>query len=128
LKKLEEPKFVPLQINLRISFNVSCGALVEGTLKNGTSNVTSIKYLKLMHYYVALPSFQLWLFPKLPIVFIAFIIKDNFKIYPNDIHFLLSNGKSSSEPNIAISFTKGVQTVSQKITKHHLILLLIILN
>jgi hypothetical protein len=78
LKKLEEPKFVPLQINLRILFNVSCGALVEGTLKNGTSNVTSIKYLKLMHYYVALPSFQLWLFPKLPIVFIAFIIKDKF--------------------------------------------------
>jgi len=36
--------------------------------------------------------------------------------------------KPLSEPNIAISFTKGVQLVSQKITKHHLIPLLKILN
>jgi hypothetical protein len=77
-------------------------------------------------------SFQLWLFPKLPITFIAFISRDNghntFNSYPNDIHFLLNNGKPSSEPNITIPFTKGVQTVSQKITKHHLIPLFLIPN
>jgi hypothetical protein len=87
---------------------------------------------KLMHYYVAMPSFQHWLFLKLPITFIAFIVKDNgnntINSYPNDIHFLLSNGKPSSEPNITISFTKGFQTVSQKITKHHLIPLFLIPN
>jgi hypothetical protein len=85
-----------------------------------------------MHYYVALPSFQLWLFPKLPIAFIAFIIRDNgnntFNSYLNDIHFLLSKGNPSSDPNITIFFTKGVQIISQKIAKRHLIPLFLILS
>ncbi len=38
---------MPLQVKVTTSFEVSYGALVEGTLKNGTSNVTFPKYLKI---------------------------------------------------------------------------------
>lgn len=68
---------MPLQVKLTTSFKVSYGGLVEDTLKNGISNVTSPKYLKIDALLCCLPSFQLWLFPKLPIAFIAFIIRDN---------------------------------------------------